>query len=137
LRDPAGTMPPHGGALCACGRERRQRMIYLQDAALEVAQNSAHNEDADQELADAIEMGVLDIEEEGARAINIFLPTRHTEADPAICQVAIIKDEVHCDSPFDDKTNAEMIADQIADAHERIAFCQEALTKLGFADLIA
>lgn len=116
-------------------------MLYLNDLALDVAQNFAHNEDSDQELAAAVDMAVMEIESEngepGVRAVNIFLPTRDTKADPAICQVAIKSDgTVFCDSPFDEATDAVMISDQIEDARKRIAFCEEALHNMGAGYLI-
>ena len=113
-------------------------MIYVQDAAIEVAENAAYDTDSDQVLAALMETSVIDVEDKGVvgRAINVLLPTRDTGADPAVCQVFLCDDEVTASTPFDDNDNAQMIADQIIDARKRIAFCEEALHALGFPELI-
>lgn len=112
-------------------------MLYLHETALEIAKNYAHDEDSDQLLAEACEMGVLDVtdEETGAegRAINVFLPTRDTDASPAIAQVILTDDgTVAENTPFDEDTVADVLAAQIEDAQERIKFCREAMRHLGF-----
>ena len=112
-------------------------MLYLHETALDIAQNYAHDEDSDQLLAEACEMGVLDVtdEETGAmgRAINVFLPTRDTNASPAIAQVILSDDgSVIENTPFDQDTVADLLAAQIEDAQARIDFCQEAMRHLGF-----
>jgi hypothetical protein len=112
-------------------------MLYLHETALDIAQNYAHDEDSDQLLAEACEMGVLDVtdEETGAqgRAINVFLPSRDTDAAPAIAQVILADDgSVIENTPFDQDTVADLLAAQIEDAQARIDFCKEAMHNLGF-----
>jgi len=114
-------------------------MIYVQDAAIEAAENAAHDADSDQVLAALMDMAVIeniDLDGTPGRAINVLLPTRDTGADPAVCQVFLCDDAVTASTPFDDQDNAQMIADQLSDASKRIAFCEDALHALGFPELI-
>jgi hypothetical protein len=111
-------------------------MLYLHETALEIAQNYGHDEDSDQILAEACEMGVLEVVDDetggAGRAINVFLPTRDTGANPAIAQIILTDNgAVIENTPFDEDTVADLLAAQIEDAQARIYFCQEAMRNLG------
>jgi len=112
-------------------------MLYLLDMAIETAKNYANDSDSEHELAAAVEMGVIEVVDDKGnttgRAINVFLPTRDTDADPAICQIVISEEgDVISDTPWNEEMDAQLLQDQIADAKERIAFCKETLAAIGY-----
>lgn len=109
-------------------------MIYLLEKAIEIAQNYAHDDDSDQELAQSCEMGVLLFSDEvtgsTGRAINVLLPCMH---GPAIAQVVIEDDGTVIDNAtLDEIESAQLLVSQIEEAKARIQFCEEALNNMGF-----
>lgn len=109
-------------------------MIYLLEKAIEIAQNYAHDEDSDHELAQSCEMGVLLFSDEvtgsKGRAINVLLCTGSA---PAIAQVVIEDDGTVIDNAaLDEIESAQILVSQIEEAKARIRFCEEALNNMGF-----